>query len=831
MRRQLFHAVLATVAVVAPASASRGIEARRVRMRDVRLDRAIDVAAAMTASGSGVIELPFDVAWDGRFRQLELGPGWARLLPAGAIAGPIGARPLDAHGGERRLPGFGPRFVVLRGAALAPDTRVLVMRDELSVAVRWWNLRLPTGEAAGVELVLDRLGGARFQYLHVPSLPPSASGIDDAPLGLGESLRSGLAIEIPSPEPRAPFATGPPPVGCASPGGTWCDAADGPTADAVILLDARFEEPVATFTATGEWHVVSYGTCAPGATTPTGSAWSVADDATCARAPGAASTLLGPVVTAGPATYLSFSARADLEPGDTAEILANGTPIATLPGGLDPATWYRFGPLALPSGSVQVGFRFTAGAAAPTRIGWMVDDVFVHDDNGANWPCVVEARYHDGVPPLSDCADTEHDGWTFDEGDFCLGCTYTFYAVVECGTEMHLPFSDMEGAEVRVTEVVSGTSPRLTCSNDAFRNPGSPPVLRRQDCCATPGQEIWTAPAFTATDNRGAGDVAWGMPGCASVFDAYDLDFDGIECSELAPTCGGTLDRVSPGEEQVMDCVVPGAPGLCGIYRIDVVSGGFAWDLFANCTGGAERGFRLFADCEHAWAAWTPLPELALSSATAACPSGDLEVTMENLGCADVTADFTIRATSSCPMPDTASWTISGGVPAGGRRTERLPFTASCAPATLTLEIDPADAIAECSEAPGAAACAVIPGADALDVAVADPVPSTDPLIFASKQAGGVLRFDWSPVPLAATYRAARGLVGPFYDHVIDEAALVGACSTGGATRFDDTVSLTVVPDYYFLVAPVGPCGREGGWGTASDGTRRPPPALAAPCP
>ena len=50
--------------------------------------------------------------------------------------------------------------------------------------------------------------------------------------------------------------------------------------------------------------------------------------------------------------------------------------------------------------------------------------------------------------------------WSFYENRteqcFCEGCQYTFYVLVECGTEMHLPFYDAEGMRVRVFDAVTG---------------------------------------------------------------------------------------------------------------------------------------------------------------------------------------------------------------------------------------------------------------------------------------------------------------------------------------------------------------------------------------
>ena len=88
-------------------------------------------------------------------------------------------------------------------------------------------------------------------------------------------------------------------------------------------------------------------------------------------------------------------------------------------------------------------------------------DVLAWDENGANLDCVREARHELKDPLLASCSDAALERWSFDENRFCVGCTYTFYALVECGTEMHLPLADMEGADIAITEVLGGSTPSL----------------------------------------------------------------------------------------------------------------------------------------------------------------------------------------------------------------------------------------------------------------------------------------------------------------------------------------------------------------------------------
>ena len=62
--------------------------------------------------------------------------------------------------------------------------------------------------------------------------------------------------------------------------------------------------------------------------------------------------------------------------------------------------------------------------------------------------------------------------------------------------------------------------------------------------------------------------------------------------------------RLRPGENQTMDCSIVNDSGLCGIYRLDIGSGGNVWSLFANCDGTNTPQFQIYQDCTEAWAAF-----------------------------------------------------------------------------------------------------------------------------------------------------------------------------------------------------------------------------------
>src|SRR5688572_25336370 len=91
-----------------------------------------------------------------------------------------------------------------------------------------------------------------------------------------------------------------------------------------------------------------------------------------------------------------------------------------------------------------------AGACSPESGTWC---------DAVGLPCSAGA----GSGQTTGCGVRVEEHWSFNEGDYCLGCRTTFYVVVECGREMHLPLDDMEGARVTVTEVLSGRPVTLRC--------------------------------------------------------------------------------------------------------------------------------------------------------------------------------------------------------------------------------------------------------------------------------------------------------------------------------------------------------------------------------
>lgn len=425
--------------------------------------------------------------------------------------------------------------------------------------------------------------------------------------------------------------------------------------------------------------------------------------------------------------------------------------------------------------------------------------------------------------PATDCSacdETEALDWHFNEefdanangqGDpnecYCKGCQYVFYILVECGTEMHMPLFDMEGARVRVFDALTGDP----IFGDAFDPADADGLgLRGQnDCLKNPfnycNMCTLTVPAFGITVNAGIvpdinGDTGLCQDqgqlgqalhflgicddddgdtvedaGCQEMIDdpnitgisfvpcrAYDqvTSAGGSEvafglpnppsCNDSAQCPDGTGSNLAH-ELQNTDVVLDGPNGLCGVFRVEVDSGGCVWDLFANCDGSSTPGFRIFHNCVDALRAWNPLPEYILEKVTqgGGCPADasdpnrpTVDVEVRNIGCCDLTgdADSTVCPTPfpavpvhvlfvdpqnptqvvcTGPNPD-GSFTMDFD-PAqmkqqsGSTQTLSLPYPAACGFNTLPAraivlldpDINPGDggAVLECTEQPGASSC------------------------------------------------------------------------------------------------------------------------------
>ena len=308
--------------------------------------------------------------------------------------------------------------------------------------------------------------------------------------------------------------------------------------------------------------------------------------------------------------------------------------------------------------------------------------------------------------------------WELDEDGLCSHCRYVFYVLAECGRELHLPFIGMEAASITVTEALTGEPVAVRCRNEAA---AAPPLEFGTGCDEGMGPTTYVFPEFDVTDTS----VAWGLEeGCPT---RRDLDADGdglIRCDELGETNpnGQVVLPVSPGDGQDMDCWIESAEGLCGVYRVEIESGGWYWRLASNCDGSRTERFDIFDRCTQACAAWNPLPELSISDPTAtACPNVNLCFRYENLGCGDAPA-AQVRITGGSGGPIVHDL---GPIAAGESRLECLPIVEMGSSVALSLQIDPFDTIPECSEEADVAACNLRPASKSVDLTICDCAVST----------------------------------------------------------------------------------------------------------
>jgi len=391
-----------------------------------------------------------------------------------------------------------------------------------------------------------------------------------------------------------------------------------------------------------------------------------------------------------------------------------------------------------------------------------------------------------GGPPETDCSgcnDTDALAWHFYEdnaGDdcFCKGCMYTFYILVECGTEMHIPLFDIEGARITIYDSLSGDPLGIRAENECFKdslltNPPFPISEWYCDGCGTALSAIWPRHRFLASEGVDCINhpqfplptipcLPWEQETLPA---APEISWPQIP-SPNPPPCF-RVDRCPDGtgsnqahEMQVTDVILRDDDGLCGVLRVEIVSGGCNWDLFANCDGGIDPLFRIFHNCGDALAAWNPVPEYILDGVVQGgdCPdnAGDpsrptVEVTLKNVGCCDESGDpdsiqcpspvglfipveivFVDPAdpgTNVCPGPGPNLGHLISFDPALVKQkssaTQTVDLVYPCdfdtLPARAIVTVDPTDMVVECSEVPDASKCeAIDPGEVTMDVCACD---------------------------------------------------------------------------------------------------------------
>jgi len=389
-------------------------------------------------------------------------------------------------------------------------------------------------------------------------------------------------------------------------------------------------------------------------------------------------------------------------------------------------SWPRLSPVSrsdtAPAYGPAEGFRPGPGSSAfwaprppdpilPMAVGCGEDENWCVVAERVNQTCTRGARTGVYTP----CDTTQATEWHFNEEWWCLSCPYTFYIVVECGTEMHLPFYDMEGVVISITDVFTGVQLELEAINQCARQPfrycdncpaGLGSIQREDQTCQGP---LINCEPFLQTSSR----IAWGAP-------AQDLDGDTI-ADELP--CGpanrdgcpvGATGSQLAHQNTVTDVMLVGKPGLCGVFRLDFISGGYVWDLFSNCTGLEDPVFNIYSECEDALADFDPLPELIITdfSYSGICPDITLEVEITNIGCADTRSSPLFIDFERNQQDDIV--TDLGPIPVSTSVVSSIPVTLGQTPQRATATIDFGDVLFECSEdqAGGSTQCIADTGAD-----------------------------------------------------------------------------------------------------------------------
>lgn len=441
-------------------------------------------------------------------------------------------------------------------------------------------------------------------------------------------------------------------------------------------------------------------------------------------------------------------------------LLADGKRAA----GFDPAAGYR---VVLAPLQAAVDLRGNNGPRAPICSG---------DDTAPGWCTTVDPFPGSGCatsagPPnqcggqpggfpgveCSDCAQTQSADWHFDENNFCLGCQYVFYVLVGCGEEMHLPMFDAEGMRIRVYDAITGASQTINAQNDCFKRPFlycnlcanggvvPEPFLAQNGSPFTQCDQNPLAPNPLSYNcepiNQTGTEVSWGYPAPPP-------------CSNTS-TCPNGTGASLTSELTNVDTFLRDPRGLCGVYRVEIESGGNVWDLFANCNGCSTSdadgnglpddpncpnfgaSFQIYHNCAEAVAAYQPRPELFIESFAFGpqtdCGNRQIEfaVTIKNQGCSDLSVDIPIRITFDNGDAAIDDLVVNPGQPllANGANTwtSLFNYSPSGFPVQATVLIDPNNVVTECSEDPTVVACSFPSGTKSLDmpICVCNHIPTT----------------------------------------------------------------------------------------------------------
>ncbi|MEM7244555.1 MAG: hypothetical protein AAF533_04390 [Acidobacteriota bacterium] len=276
------------------------------------------------------------------------------------------------------------------------------------------------------------------------------------------------------------------------------------------------------------------------------------------------------------------------------------------------------------------------------------------------------------------CSRTDPDGTIIDPNPGitfidATDCAFEMYVVADCGTEMHVPLSDVESGCVQIFDQDRNPVPFNVSNGVGFDVDGGP---------------------------GGVGQVCWNAVNC-----------DG----------GGGNNPGGPGNEAVLDVSWVGVPALCGVYVLEFEAmGGCIWDLLANCDGSFTEQFDIFDSFCEAEAAANPLPELIVESVIAVDGEGcsvDACATIRNIGCALAESQVVEISNEMGALQFDIDMLGSGeSIEVCGNLPTEVPGGAPLS-SLVTAVADANDDVVECRETPSASSCNPETGDDSLTVA------------------------------------------------------------------------------------------------------------------
>jgi hypothetical protein len=319
-------------------------------------------------------------------------------------------------------------------------------------------------------------------------------------------------------------------------------------------------------------------------------------------------------------------------------------------------------------------------------------------------------------------------------------------------------------------------------------------------------------------------------------------------CEDPDCPCGFSTAANRVSEEQAFSVHLEREPTIAGVYRVEILSGGFRWDLFSNCDGTDVPHFVIHDSCAAALAAWNPLPELALDD--------------------DPDVAFRVVDDTSCPTSVRVAVTTCNR---GGAAAPLVPFTitfveapggsfdgdnanhptdpacqASLAPGecrtcewdvplppwsgpqlTAVVRIDDAFEVEECSESPDAVRCALARGRRTQAVGACTVTPLT---VLRLARGAGSTAASWSAGSGVAAVDIVAGDLETLrrdraYSH--ETFLACGLPPSPGPVVLDDPAGAG--RGRYYLLGLVASDGASD-YGEDSAGAPRPAPATAPPC-